>query len=245
MGTRAELSTPTADRGGHPIFGIRVRPGQLTLAGLTAAITVLVAAAAILAGGRPGVSTGWTVTVYYTAVESYHSGPPTPVVGCSTMDCTNGTAGLGTYPADFVAAVRAEGTGRTAAGRYLNWSYDVGFWLDQAPRDAYGQPLRPFESAAVDPTVLPLGTRFSIMDCDQEIGGTPIPAPVCTRLRQAAWVVTDQFNPGVGGPRHIDVYIGEENSPGFTEGPWYCTLADATLQLRRLDEVVGTGASVP
>ncbi len=185
---------------------------------------------AMLNGCRPGDSSVWTVTVYYTAVEAYHSGLPTAVVGCSTMECTDQIADLGTYPADFVAAVRAEGTGRTAAGRYLNWSHDVGFWLDHAPRDAYGQPLRPFESAAADPAVLPAGTRFTIIDCGQETDGTPIPSAVCTRLRQSRWIVTDQFTPGFGGPRHVDVYLGEETGPAFTEGPWYCTLTGATLQ---------------
>ena len=184
-----------------------------------------------LTGGRPGDPGGWTITVYYTAVESFHHDPPVQVIGCSTMDCTNGTDDLGRYPEDFVEAVRDEGTGRTAAGRYLNWSDDVGFWLDDAPRDAYGQALRPFESAAADPDTLPAGTRFTIVDCGKEDDGAPIPAAVCTRLRQASWVVTDQFTPGLGGPRHLDVYIGEEIGPAFTASPWYCTLTGAALQL--------------
>jgi len=185
---------------------------------------------AMLAGDRSRDSSGWTVTVYYTAVQSFHSGPPVKVVGCSTMDCTNGTEDLGAYPADFVEAVRDEGTGRTATGRYLNWSYDVGFWLDEAPRDAYGQPLRPFESAAADPIVLSAGTRFTIIDCGREVDGGAVAQAVCTPLRQARWMVTDQFTPGFGGPRHVDVYIGEETGPGFTEGPLYTTLNGATPQ---------------
>lgn len=176
---------------------------------------------------QPEESPDWTLTVYYTAVEAYHRGPPTPVVGCLTLDCVNGDADLGTYPRGFVETVRAEGTGRTAAGRYLNWSYDVGYWLDHAPRDAYGQPLRPFESAAADVGVLPAGAAFTILDC----GRSPIDPAVCARLRQARWTVTDQFMPGFGGPRHVDLYLGEETGPDFTDSPWYCTLTAAKLRI--------------
>lgn len=196
-----------------------------------AVVLFVVLAGVMLTGSRPDNPATWTVTVYYTAVQAYHKGSPTPVVGCPNMDCAHGTSDLGTYPADFVEAVRDEGTGRTTTGRYLNWSHDIGFWLDDAPRDAYGRPLRPFESAAADPTVLPAGTRFSIMDCGHDTDGTPIAAAVCSRLRQAAWTVSDQFTPGLGGSHHVDVYIGEETGPGFTESPWYCTLAAATLRI--------------
>jgi hypothetical protein len=187
---------------------------------------------ATLSGSEPGPTAGWTVTVYYTAVEAYHSGAPTPVVGCPTVDCAHGSADLGTFPADFVAAVRDEGTGRTTSGRYLNWSHDVGFWLDHIPRDAYGRPLRPFESAAADTAVLAAGTGFTIVDCGRETDGTPVHPTVCARLRQAHWIVSDLFTPGFGGPRHVDVYIGEETDPGFTDSPWYCTLRHATLRVQ-------------
>lgn len=182
-------------------------------------------------GSQPASTAGWTVTVYYTAVEAYHTGAPTPVAGCPTLDCAHGSADLGTYPRDFVEAVRDEGTGRTASGRYLNWSHDVGFWLDSIPRDAYGHRLRPFESAAADPAVLPAGTRFTILDCGRETDGTPIDPAVCARLRQAQWVVSDLFTPGAGGRGHIDVYLGEETGPGFTDSPWYATLTHATLRV--------------
>jgi len=179
---------------------------------------------------RPVDSAGWTVTVYYTAVEAYHTAPPTRVTGCPTIDCAHGTADLGSYPADFVQAVRDEGTGRTKTGRYLNWSHDTGYWLDDAPRDAYGRPLRPFESAAADTDVLPSGTRFTIVHCGHD-DGQPVDPTVCTRLHRAHWTITDQFTPGFGGRRHLDVYIGEETGPRFTDGPWYCTLTDATIRI--------------
>jgi hypothetical protein len=196
-------------------------------------------AAALLVAGcadhattsRRGRSDGWTVTVYYTAVEKYHSGPPTRVTGCAHLDCSHGTADLGTYPADFVTAVKDEGTGRTAAGRYLNWSYDTGYWLDDAPRDTAGRPLRPFASAAADPGVLAADTRFTITGCGRTDDGSVSPVDVCAKLRAARWTITDEFTPGLGGKRHIDVYIGEETGPGFTDGPWYTTLQGATLQI--------------
>lgn len=180
--------------------------------------------------GGPVESGGWTVTVYYTAVQRYHHGPPVPVTGCRTMNCRHGRADLGRYPADFVAAVREEGTGRTADDRYLNWSHDTGFWLDDAPRDAYGRPLVPFRSAAADPDVLARGSGFRIVDCGREPDGNAIDPAVCDRMRQATWTVTDQFTPGYGGPRHLDVYIGEETGPDFTDSPWYCTMAGARLR---------------
>jgi hypothetical protein len=170
---------------------------------------------------------GWTMTVYYTAVESYHSGQPVKVTGCPGLDCAHGKADLGTYPKDFVQAVHDEGTGRTAAGRYLNWSYDVGYWLDDAPRDSGGRTLRPFESAAADPSVLAAGTRFVVTDC----GKPAEPAAVCAKLKAATWVVTDEFTPGLGGARHLDLYIGEETGRGFTDSEWYATLEGASLRI--------------
>jgi len=44
-----------------------------------------------------GSSGGWTITVYYTAVESFHTGTPTRVTGCPGINCQHGDADLGTY----------------------------------------------------------------------------------------------------------------------------------------------------
>lgn len=179
----------------------------------------------------PSRSTGWLITVYYTAVERFHAGARTTVTGCPRLECTRGSTDLGDYPRSFVQAVRDEGTGRTAAGRYLNWSYDTGFWLDDAPRDTAGRVLRPFESAAADPTVLAAGTRFVIVACGRDDDGGAIAAPVCDRLRASRWTVADEFTPGLGGPRHLDVYLGEETSADFTEGDWYTTLHAAVIDV--------------
>jgi hypothetical protein len=175
---------------------------------------------------------GWTVTVYYTAVERFHTGARRPVTGCPTLNCVHGAADLGTYPQSFVDAVKDEGTGRTAAGRYLNWSVDTGYWLDDAPRDTAGRPLRPFESAAADPGVLRSGTTFAIVSCGTTEDGNAISIPVCDKLRTATWTVTDEFTPGLGGTRHVDVYIGEETGPHFTDTAWYTTLINASLRTR-------------
>jgi hypothetical protein len=169
---------------------------------------------------------GWTVTVYYTAVASFHGGATERVTGCPRLDCDGGSDDLGTYPATFVQAVRDEGTGRVGDGRYLNWSVDVGFWLDTAPRDSAGGVLEPWRSAAADADVLAAGTRFTITSCGS--GAAP---QVCDRLSATEWTVRDEFSPGLGGDRHVDVYIGEETGPDFTESDWYTTLTDATLDL--------------
>jgi hypothetical protein len=177
------------------------------------------------------ISGGWEITVYYTAVEAYHDGEPERVTGCSRLDCAHGRDDLGSYPADFVAAVKSEGTGRTATGRYLNWSYDVGYWLDTAPRDTDGDPLEPYVSAAADPEVLRHGTRFRIAGCGHQDDGSAPPAAVCATLRAAAWRIDDEFTPGLGGRKHVDAYIGPETGPDFTDSDRYLTLTGATLRL--------------
>ncbi|GGQ59796.1 hypothetical protein [Couchioplanes azureus] len=179
---------------------------------------------------EPPATGGWEVTVYYTAVEDYHSGAPETVTGCPRIDCAHGDEDLGEYKSDFVAAVQQEGTGRTASGDYLNWSHDTGYWLDSRPRDAAGRALRPFVSAAADPQVLARGTRFRIVGCGRQDDGSRAAAEVCAALRAARWTVTDEFTPGLGGDKHVDAYIGEQTGPGFTDSPWYLTLHDATLR---------------
>jgi hypothetical protein len=190
-------------------------------------LLLLVLAPALGSGCAGPGDGGWTVTVYYTAVESFHTGVPTRVTGCPQIDCTNGGADLGTYPKDFVQAVHDEGTGRATGGKYLNWSYDTGYWLDDAPRDTAGRPLRPFGSAAADPAVLAAGTTFKITDC----GTDEPPAAVCAKLKAARWAVTDEFTPGLGGEKHLDLYIGEETGTDFTDGDWYTTLKGASVRV--------------
>ncbi|MFI6363119.1 hypothetical protein ACIBG0_10255 [Nocardia sp. NPDC050630] len=170
---------------------------------------------------------GWTVTVYYTAVESYHNGPLETVRGCGDLECTDANVEIGLLPEDFVDAVRDEGTGRITSGehasQYLNWSYDVGFWLDTEPRDTRGEALHPFESAAADG--IEPGTRLRLTGC-----GAAGHESVCGKFSAATWTIGDEFTPGLGGPRHLDLYIGEEDSESFTEGPDFVTFTGATLE---------------
>jgi hypothetical protein len=181
------------------------------------------------AAGPPASSStdGWQVTVYYTAVESFHSGPSVPVRGCPVIDCENGNDLLGTFPQSFAEAVEDEGTGRTTSGRYLNWSHDKGYWLDSAPRDAFGKPLQPFVSAAADG--LRRGARIKLVSCGQ----TPVDGAVCQKLVSSSWEIRDEFTPGLGGDRHLDLYLGEETGPRFTESPWYTTLSGVVLEVHQ------------
>jgi hypothetical protein len=181
-----------------------------------------------------GVQDGWRVTVYYTAVEAFHDPATTvDVVGCPVLDCSNGTEPLGTYPSTFATAVKDEGTGRItsgpSAGRYLNWSHGEGYWLDEAPRDKAGRPLETLRSAAADG--VPDGTVVRLLDCGRAYDGGPVAPRVCSLLRGGRWEILDAFTPGFGGDRHIDLYIGEEDRPGFTRSELYTTLEGATLEL--------------
>ncbi|WP_433337987.1 hypothetical protein [Spirillospora sp. CA-294931] len=178
--------------------------------------------------GKPG---GWRITTYYTLVQTYHGGPLKPVKGCATFHCKWGKDPLGSYPADFLKAIQTEGNGRITTGpnkgRYLNWSYSVGWWLDDSTRDSRGKPLKPWSSAAADKTVLARGQRFVVAHCGKK--GRPVPAEICAKFRQSHWTVTDLFRPGYGGEHHADLYIGEETGPNFKKSPYYTTLGGATI----------------
>ncbi|WP_240489890.1 hypothetical protein [Actinomadura atramentaria] len=182
-------------------------------------------------GRMLGARGSWKITTYYTAVESFHHGRPKAVRGCPELHCSHGTAPLGSYPSDFLDVVRTEGSGRLTsgpnAGRYLNWSHSVGWWLDTTTRDAGARPLRAWGSAAADRSVLARGQRFAVTGCGRDDAGKPVPAHVCAAFRNATWTVTDLFRPGYGGEHHADVYIGEETGPGFTD--YYTTLTGATI----------------
>ncbi len=182
---------------------------------------------------NPSNSPSWLVTTYYTAVESLHNGPSNTVLGCPQTDCQHGHSDLGSYPVDFVRAVREEGTGRITSGRYggmyLNWSDDTGYWLDTEPRDAYGHPLQRLRSAAADG--LTEGTAVRLINCGHTDDGEP-PAPeVCAALGAPTWVISDIFAPGSGGDHHIDLYLGEETGSGISHNPLYTTLRNAMLQI--------------
>jgi hypothetical protein len=173
-------------------------------------------------GSSTSISGGWTFTTYYTAVQSFHSSAPKPVRGCMQRECDHGNELLGSFPRDFVQAVEDEGTGRITdgphRGKYLNWSYDTGFWLDSDPVDTDGRRLLPYVTAAADSEGLPKRARFQIVRCGREQeDGSAIDVHVCARLKASTWVVLDAFTPGLGGRRHIDLYIGEEDRVRFPD----------------------------
>ncbi|SMD20447.1 RlpA-like double-psi beta-barrel domain-containing protein [Kibdelosporangium aridum] len=213
---------------------------RLALHGIALVVGAMLAFGVTNCSARPSSTgprlAGWLITVYYTAVESYHVDPAESVRGCSRLECERGDSPLGEYPKGFVDAVQAEGTGRITsgpnAGRYLNWSHNLGYWLDDAPRDSRGERLEPFVSAAADPDVLAAGTNFTIAECGTLDSGEKPPDEVCERIRSAHWTVRDEFTPGLGGPQHIDIYIGEEQGPDFTASPWYLSLKNAVIALR-------------
>lgn len=141
---------------------------------------------------------------------------------------------LGSYPSGFVDAVRDEGCGRIStgphAGEYLNWSWDTGFRLDESTRDAAGDPLVPFETAALDG--VERGTGLTVLACGRTDDGSRADESACAELRAARWVVRDEFTPGLGGERHVDLYIGEGDGPGFTDSPLWvaCSGAEVVLE---------------
>jgi hypothetical protein len=180
-------------------------------------------------------SAGWLLTVYHTPVESFHTQPAIMVVGCAAMPCANGKDALGAFASDFVQSVKDNGAGRitsgSSAGKYLNWSIDIGYWLDEAPRDARGQALVPWVSAAADPKVA-YGTRFSVVDCGaDQAQGTPVDPTVCMALKQGKWVVSDRFTVGAVGAQ-FDLYIGEEDHTNYdATSPYLITVAHARIAL--------------
>lgn len=206
------------------------RAAVSAMSGIAGTLLIGMGACAPSAGGQPpsGPEGDWEITVYYTAVERFHDGPPLTVRGCPQLDCVFGNDFLGTFPAGFVQVVREEGTGRITSGprrgSVLNWSYDSGFWIDDVPVDTAGRALVPFRSAAADSSTLPAGTTFVVEDCGHEEDGSEIDPNACAALRRGTWEVRDEFTPGLGGQRHLDLYIGEEDVAGFTDrSPLYLT----------------------
>ena len=175
----------------------------------------------------------YTITVYYTAVESFHTDAAQTVTGCLTTTCSFGNSVIGSYPASFIKATKAEGTGRITsganAGKYLNWSVDVGYWLDTIPSDGYGGALVPFRTAAADAIALPRGAQFRLVGPLKQEDGSALDAGSASRFLAATWLINDQFTPGLGGALHLDVYIGEEDRVNFTNSAMYTTLANVKI----------------
>jgi len=181
-----------------------------------------------------GASGDWELSVYFTAVESFYTGPAVELRGCPELDCANGQADLGAFPRDFLAAVKEEGSGRLSSGgpgTYLNWATSTGYWLDTAPRDARGSVLHPYVSAAADPSI-DYVTSVTIQDCGRDIQtGQPANPVVCDALRAGRWVVRDRFTAGRVG-KHVDLYVGEQPTADFINSPRTIHTVGATITLQ-------------
>jgi hypothetical protein len=175
----------------------------------------------------------WNLTVYYTAVESFHHGRVSRLKGCVEMGCDRKET-IGSYPSDFVRVVQEEGTGRITsgeyAGKYLCWSKRDGYWIDKEPKDAQGGALTPWVSAAADVSVMDFGTTFHVQNCGKDDeNGEEINGDTCARLKTAHWRITDRFEPGLGGKHHLDLYIGEEDQEDFVNSSPKVISAKAAL----------------
>ena len=176
----------------------------------------------------------YTFTFYYTPVESFFGGAPQAIQGCTSIDCASGIQNLGSYPSDFIAAVRMQGSGRITsgpyAGKYLCGSFSDNFWIHPFPPDAYGSAARPFVTAAADDSVLARGTRFRLVAPLTESGG-PIPASTEDKLLSSTWTVSDHFQAGYGGALHIDLYVGEQTTASFASSPYYLLLENIAIEV--------------
>jgi hypothetical protein len=192
-----------------------------------------------------GTTAGWELSTYFTPVETFYSGALIEVVGCTELECEHGQELLGQFPSDFVRAVQEEGTGRftspsvRADATHLNWSINVGYWLDTAIRDARGAVLEPYVSVAAD-TSIPYVTGVTIVGCGHDaVDGEELLPAVCDQIRSAQGVVRDRFSQGQVG-KHLDLYIGEQDQVDFiSQSPRAIHVLDAVV---RLTPYAGTGA---
>jgi 3D (Asp-Asp-Asp) domain-containing protein len=142
------------------------------------------------------------LTYYYIAVQSDYSG-----AADTAMYARDGSV-LATMPLKFVKASRLEGTGKLSDGRALNWAgkcayseYGCFTVLDSKysnGRGASGRGLSPYKSIAVDPSVVPLGTRVYI----PELAGKTMPDGSV----HDGWVQADDTGGAILG-NHIDFFV--------------------------------------
>ena len=178
----------------------------------------------------------WEISTYFTAVEKFYAGSPETLRGCPQIDCVDGTDVLGRFPSDFIAAVKEEGSGRIAhpvgTANFLNWSIDVGYWLDDAPRDAQGSILEPYTSVAADPDIAYV-TSVEIKACGADaITTDDLDLGACELVRSKTWIVRDRFTGGEVG-KHLDLYVGEQDRVDFgAKSPRSIHAVDAIVALR-------------
>jgi hypothetical protein len=167
------------------------------------------------------------------------------VHGCANVSCRPASVDLGHYPHDFVAAVRAQGSGHIGSGphrgHYLDWDDARGYWLDTVPRGPGAVLLQPFVSAISNTPQLSARTTLRVSSCGA--GSRAGWAAVCAHLRATPWSVATVAGPAVAGPgavagpaaatatRTVRLYIGTENRTGFAAGPWADTFRSAVLRV--------------
>jgi hypothetical protein len=180
-------------------------------------------------------STGWQLQLFFTAASSYYHGPTVRVRGCANVSCRPASADLGHYPHDFVAAVRAQASGRIDSGphrgHYLDWDATRGYWLDTVPRGPGAVPLQPFDSVISNTAQLSARTTLRVASCGA--GSRAGWAAVCTELRAAPWSVATVAGPAAvpTSRRTVRLYVGTENRTGFAAGPWADTFRSAVLRV--------------
>jgi hypothetical protein len=181
----------------------------------------------LTAGGSPD----WVLRLYYTATETYYRGGPAGISGCADPSCGGGRVGLGSYPSDFLAAVRVQGSGRVSsgpyAGAYLNWDSAVGYWLDRSPREFTAGPLHGFVSAQSGTPMLSARTPIKVLSCG--VASRPGAGPVCARLKATSWNVVAVAR--TSAQRVIRLYVGLERGPGFAASPWASTFRHAVIRI--------------
>lgn len=164
-------------------------------------LAVAALAAILMAASSVGSADTYSLraSLYYSAVQGdYPSG--------KTAKFRNaGGKVLATGSREFLKAASIEGTAELANGTVLNFDRIVGGevrWRRVNTRyglDARGCALVPFRSAAVDPKVVPLGSRLLIA----ETRGIRIPGG---GIHDGIWIATDTGQ-SIGG-RRIDLFTG-------------------------------------
>ena len=132
---------------------------------------------------EPRCSNDWQITGYYTPVEASYDGDLATIVVDDQQI---------SFASDFLRAVKMEGWGKTDQGWYLGY-YSKTWHKSAEPLNRHGKSLQ-LGMAAVDPTVVAMGTRFYVPSLGHHLG-------------QQVFVAAD-----VGGRiqrKHIDIYTGE------------------------------------
>jgi len=147
---------------------------------------------------------GVTITSYWTVDEKVYAtaDPNAPTDTVPVVDEETGTIVSMTCIAAFLNEVKTEGWGRTVSGKYIGW-WNGTFHLGPAPLDAQGNPLIPYHTVAVDPSVIPLGAWVAI-----------IPSPLNFACRVCGGIPFRPLTPPI---------------PGSTGRGWTCTWATSSL----------------